>query len=439
MKLTLIVILIILFIFSLVTGCKKEDTEGQLEIRDTENQSNKLSEESSKILMVYFDYGIPRAFFRILVNDFKSLHPNVEIVEYDPTDGGKVSDNDAAIKLNIDILAGKGPDIIFSSGNGLNNKAITSGSFVDLNQLIEEDTTFNINEYDKAIMDAGVFGGKRVILPCLYYTLNLMTTNERMSELGIPLTKLSSPEGVLDAFEIAAERGQLTYFQISCMSEWSWFESIIDYENSTIDRENVYLRRVVELMKAIKNRDNLPYVIKDNSKEAFDEIYETEAFFIIPDLPFMVAYYDAHDAECETVEIPNDFSGTTATISMFSAINQNSKNKDLAWDFLKCTLSKSFQSNYYIHFPGLPVLSSIQEETYSFLCRYYSNGDTEYKNEMSSHFLESRRPITNAITAFELNDISTLLGRFEPYINDEKSYEECLAEILNYYSIYLSE
>lgn len=49
---------------------------------------------------------------------FNKKHSKAEIVVYDPTHGDdNMSDDDRKIILNTEMLAGKGPDIIFSIYN----------------------------------------------------------------------------------------------------------------------------------------------------------------------------------------------------------------------------------------------------------------------------------------------------------------------------------
>ena len=448
MKRLFSIILIIVIIIPLFSGCRKEDIEvvssdspkdeQNISTNDTATGNNVYELEGS--LTVYCDYNTKYiSFFRLLVLEFNKIYPNVEIIEYDPTDGNSSIGIEAKLlKFNTDMMAGKGPDVIISNGSLTNYKAITSGIFLDLNQLIYEDSSFNLDLYEKAVLDAGVFGDKRLTLPFLHHTNSLMTTEERLSELEIPPNSLSTPEGILSAFEVAANNRQLPYMQINQMAWYSWLEDLFDYENNTVDANNIYLHRVVDLFKVIDNRTNQGYIFS-NTKKYFDEIYETEAFYIDPSITFRCAYYQAHDTKCKMVELPNDYGGTTATVFMYSAINQNCKNPKLAWEFIKCTLNKSLQSSYHMFNGGFPVLRSVQDDTYSALCRQGTWGDTEHTDKMIAFFIESRSPITSAIYRFESSDIEGFLYMFEPYFNDENSYEECLAEAINYYSIYLSE
>lgn len=434
MKRIVAIMLVTLIVFFILSGCKKVENEGNVE-----NILDMIDDKSKNSLTIYCDYMTRyiKSYDKLII-DFRLTHPDVELIVYDPTNGGTISDSDAWLKFSTDMMAGKGPDIILSDGYRFNYKSITSGIFMDLNEFINEDSSFDIELYDNVIMESGVFQGKRVALPFLYTTCSLMTTRERMSELGIPLDTLKTPEGILTAFEIADKSRQLTSNSMYWMTSYSWFEDIIDYENNTVDTNNEYLHRVIDLKKDMRDRSNF----RDggsNTKEYFDEIYKTEAFYESLVVYLTAAYYEAHDAKCEIVSVPNNHNGTTAVVYLFSLVNQNCKNKELAWEFLKCTLRESFQGSSYFLNIGLPVLKSIQDDRYSYECRHNSDGDVDFKDKMVSYILGTRKPITNVLYEYEINDILELLDRFEPYINDESSYDECLAGVENYYSIYMTE
>lgn len=91
-------------------------------------------------------------------------------------------------KLNAEIMAGKGPDVLALSQNLPIEKLINNNNLLDLNEVIySQNPEFNFDNYNKVVMDSGVFNGKRYILPLYYCPDFLVTSNSRLEHLGVEL------------------------------------------------------------------------------------------------------------------------------------------------------------------------------------------------------------------------------------------------------------
>ena len=61
---------------------------------------------------------------------------------------------------------------------------LDSNVFDDLNRYIENDDTFKRSNYIEAVLDAGIYKGKRHLIPLSYYSPLLITASEILQEEG---------------------------------------------------------------------------------------------------------------------------------------------------------------------------------------------------------------------------------------------------------------
>lgn len=125
-------------------------------------QTNALVEKYNKHCAVYGDY-----------ND------RVEVVRF--TDFAQFNNT-----ITTELMSGKGPDLFFIDSPLPFEKMCNNGSLADIDKLIEESgADINLEDFNKVIMDAGVFDGKRYILPVFYCVDTLFSTQDRVDSLGI--------------------------------------------------------------------------------------------------------------------------------------------------------------------------------------------------------------------------------------------------------------
>lgn len=83
----------------------------------------------------------------------------------------KFSSRDRMIQqMSTEIMAGSGPDIIILDNELPISKLINQDAFADMNTLLKNDKSerkIDLDDYDKTLMDTGVFKGKRYMMPML--------------------------------------------------------------------------------------------------------------------------------------------------------------------------------------------------------------------------------------------------------------------------------
>ncbi|MBQ8001037.1 MAG: carbohydrate ABC transporter substrate-binding protein [Ruminococcus sp.] len=125
-------------------------------------QTSNLIEKYNKHCAIYGDY-----------ND------RIEVIRY--TEFSKFNS-----AVTTELMAGKGPDVFFLDSPLPFEKMTENGSLLDINELIKgKDADIDFADYNKVIMDAGVFEGKRYILPVFYCVDTFFSTQDRVDALGI--------------------------------------------------------------------------------------------------------------------------------------------------------------------------------------------------------------------------------------------------------------
>ena len=171
---------------------------------------------------------------------FKELYPEVEVISKTMTD----EDYEAIIRT--EIPAGRGPDLLFSHGTDLPDvyKTMSSGVFLDLNPYFLFDEEFNPEDYFTGMLDSGLYGRERYLVP-ISCTLPLLTTSaEILEEEGIEPDSFSTIEGLLASCEtykenhpdrtVFADNGYVTGYNLLKMlyeKSFHLFRSLICFDN----------------------------------------------------------------------------------------------------------------------------------------------------------------------------------------------------------------
>nr|WP_285891187.1 extracellular solute-binding protein [Paenibacillus pasadenensis] len=165
---------------------------------------------------------------------------------------------------------------------------------------------------------------------------------------------------------------------------------------------------------------------KMNSKEAFINLKLTS----FGSLSFGETWFAKPQIFAPPTE--QNSKGNSFTAGMLLAMNEKSKNKDQAWDFLQFLLSDEMQSEPDLF--GLPVNKKTAEAQIS--------GLAEGENKLSPEYLEKAKEIMPQLTRF---------GGMEPKINDivmeetalffkgEKSAEDVAKALQNKITLYMEE
>ncbi len=259
-------------------------------------------------------------------------------------------------KVTTETLSGEGPDIFL----GLNTftsirKVISSGVFCDLNELISKDKDFKISEYNKNMLDCGIFDGKRYILPRQYNYYGFYTAKNFLDQNNISID--DSNWTWKDFANIAKEFAKKNKGKDKYLVGWNFgFKAImtncgisfIDYDNKEVKFDSL---EFIELLQCYK--DMYPAICTNEiiSRKKADpfQLLNDGTILLIYDFFEPHRIYERNAViknsmklEPQLVSMPTYKSGgdILARLSDFVAINSNCKNKEQAFKFLKVYLSK---------------------------------------------------------------------------------------------------
>ena len=264
--------------------------------------------------------------------------------------------------LTTEIMAGAGPDIVcfkpereFSSVN----KVIASGAFADLNELIAEDSEFNIEDFNK-IINVGVYNGKRYFIPYDYNVPAFFTTEKTLKNNQIIV---NDGNLTFDEIRTAAENfiniksrkskflfnSELTFFNLLSLYGSQFYSN----NNKNYDFNSKEFKELLNFYKKMQ-----PVI---STKEVEEKYGSSDGKLIKNNVVAMIiGTYNAFNVESsnsliehntgeklETINIikSNKSSYMGAYIKNAVAINSHCKNKKAAFEFVKTLLSKDIQTD----------------------------------------------------------------------------------------------
>lgn len=179
-------------------------------------------------------------------------------------------------QMSTEIMAGGGPDIILLDNELPISKLIKQGAFVDLNTFIENDKSdnkLNLNNYNKTLMDTGLYNGKRYIMPMLYRPDILISNTAVMEHYNIKndqkLTydKLSSVFG--DFISNNSKESFFEGYESSKNLLLKYIGDNINKENSTTNFDTKEFKQTVADIKKLitvnMQEENTIHSIEDNT------------------------------------------------------------------------------------------------------------------------------------------------------------------------------
>lgn len=365
-------------------------------------------------------------------------------------------------ELLNEMAIGEGPDIIavkHETEKYMNiSKLSEQNVFADFNVLIQRDASFDINEYNSVVMDAGVINSKRILMPVSYATKYLVGSKDNMEVNNLNWDKLTSIEQYTQIYEAYYSNnpgfpGMMRSIHVSLLREFLNSEGQFDdtellrrYFRIAKNEYNLNLEHESgsahpnEYQKIFTEQNLLFHRPWDFGANQFMQIHESYNY--IEGLYGEAFFY---------VDVPTYTGETTkGYIDMGFLLNMNSKKKEQAYDFVKFMLNSSTQHD--ASRLNLPVHKEVFEsEAVRFLEGYENTilstgymGDYEedqVPEAIRMSYLESLESISECIYMGDFRYIyeNVLQQSVQDYYDDRMSYREMLDEINNKLSIYYTE
>lgn len=268
----------------------------------------------------------------------------IEIVSFE-------SEDQLLTKFSTELMAGKGPDLIFLSMPLSFEKLIESGAFADVNEInaqADPNDKIDFNEYNAVVMDSGIFNGKRLFVPLYYSPDVVITTKEILSKYNIPSDFQFTYNTLKKDFSDYLNKSKIPFIgdNIGDSLFYYFLDNYADFNKKTTDFTSVQFSSQLEIMEQI-------ILTSTSQKEIFYNLANEDCMFISPSILLgssvsnMARQYAYIRSQNKTplvhVGLRKNKDDVPAFIQCGIAVNANSNKKEKALAFIKYALSERIQ------------------------------------------------------------------------------------------------
>lgn len=385
--------LISVFLFLNISACNTESNKKNVNKGIAASDTKKVGTDGiqrSGSKDSLFVSHVSRKYLSSAVEKFKDNYKNVEIEEKTFT---LEQAEEYRNKMTVAILTGEGPDIIdFNEYFPFNTKYFTNGVLYDINSLISEDSTFNLNDYNQTVLDTGLYDGKRYVIPCGYTIPMLYTVNSELNN-EIDWSNWDWNAMISTAKKFASENmnsGKYFFSPSLTFTEFVKYSGLdlIDYKNKKSSFSSPdfvkLLKSYKEILPAIcpdevnkKYRGNIYNMMKDG---VIQFIYVNKLASVYELWGENSAVHDVVGQDMEIYPFPSPTGeryGVSQAHNMLG-ISSNSKKPEAAFDYIKILLSYDLQKkieenynspNFSSAYRAAPVLKNIFQKEAEYFMR----------------------------------------------------------------------
>ena len=241
-------------------------------------------------------------------------------------------------RLRTEIMAGEGPDAfvlnatapgtVTDSGDPLEalfpnaEKSMYSHLFLDLEEMVQNSEIIDLDSCNQVVMDAGVTGDGRFLLPLTY----------TFSALILDPTALEDPTYVFTSLEELLQSDEETLKGIMAWSTFRLFPNCLgllaDYEGQNL------LVTQDSLTSAIQQSDAFAAFQEEQYSQS-PALYQGGSFISTDALTSLAG----EETEYDVLPIPNPEGGVTAAVTFYAVINRNAAHPQEAFDFIELLYS----------------------------------------------------------------------------------------------------
>ena len=457
-------ILCMLIMLTSYTACAPKE-EQQTASQPTESTPR----ETLSISYDMPEYGTSKDILNNAVYEFRKTHPDVQINITRPArpEKGDVLWDEYYAKLNTEIMAGKGADLVFFYTNAVEAyKMMKAGAFTDLAPFMEADPDFPWDDCNRAVIEGARYKGCQYMMPINYELPFLLSEKSLLEEAGVRYEDCTNFESIwAELADYCARYSENEALPKPLYSRWRFwrFTSFIgipwlDIENQTVDLSDERWPELFEQYRTIcasmpdkeLEQENqyggkFDSPVKMMEGEYLHELYYGDAFCnLILNLrtlstlgePYLIPIYDVNG-------------GIQAGARYVGAIRRNSSSQQLAYDFIKVMLSPEIQKLSNSIAPTyIPVSNSALKQSLQ-----------EAEKELTEEIYFSRpiqipdpAPVPHVVTQTIWDATQNIDGVYywtecyrqfynsmEPYLEGKMTYEDAIKDAEETLSIYVSE
>lgn len=390
---------------------------------------------------------------------------SIEIKQYDNTQDQdtQAGSENYAKALNTELLTGRGPDIICASKLSF-EKYSDKNLLADLGELLQQDKDFNKNNYYTNIFDALKYKDKLFTLPvCVNFSVLAANKKILQSQAINPDSKWTWDDFGKTGQKLPKDKKMFVSMSSKSLLSYMLNGSISNFINETEKKASFDSAEFISLLKTAKQYGDskIPNDKFNTGNSNYSDIGAVQRGSVVFN-PMTVGDYGSYaflkgmyNNQVKLMEFPSvgEYKGGTFDSDSLFSINNNSKNKAVAWEFLKFLLSDEIQSGDLDGFAvnkqalaktaknmmdqtkggGMCMMASTKDgkDPVTIDAKPLSQQDIDYINsfiEKASVYNRSNSGINNII------DSETT-----PFFSGEKTAEEVAKVIQNKVSIYLGE
>ena len=411
-----------------------------------------LVETDSLVIYIMKDY---ESIEMQRINQFTALYDvDVEVVR---VDGDIYAFTE---RIMNDLAGGSGPDVlIFNESFTMDiTKAAMNGNFLDLTDILAEDPEFSKDNYLDGVFEACQVNGRQYTVPTSYRVPLAISSKEQLEKLGFDWSKVDTMSDFLEELArltpVATQELGFTYVLCSKNEFRRLFRSsgisLVNYETGEVLPDEQELRKFLEAYKAY-----FPYDYEEGGRTrslTYDEYMLSSGIlvFFVPDKIQSVT----NTLNCMKLDScdyvlqanPGQVGEVVGSIAEQMAISANAKNSLNAYKFIKYMLSEENQAdNFTISY--MPVHKEVLYKGIHNAHALYKNNGVLFEDEEKLAFSEEEASTIEAtitgvdqfVQIIPRNLVDMVLENMLPFFRDEASYDDCLADLKNKLTLYLSE
>ena len=274
-------------------------------------------------------------------------------------------------RLNADIVAGDVPDIMILNTQMPIESYAAKGIFADLNEFLEKDAEVKKEDIFPNVLEALSLDGKLYRM-APYFSVNTFAakTVDVGEEPGWTMDEAlellaSKPEGTNLLSEMTAS--SFMYYTM-----WICGEQYVDWENGQCHFDSDGFMKILEYANTLPREIEYTAIMDDESywKELETQYRDGKTILNLQYLSGFRDYAYVEQAvfgeDITLIGFPSEEgNGAGLNIGTTMAISALSKNKDVAWDFVKLFLKEDYQDELTYNFPvRISSLRKLEEKAW---------------------------------------------------------------------------
>ena len=449
-------LLMVLLLALFLPGCDKE--------RSVWQETSVVPQTNESLTVFCLGDLTDGKMIQLALERYQRMYPDVEVElikpEYDVTNIGMREE--LFDQVAVQIMSGEGPDVFIIDDTIMDvEKLVRQGVFADMEPYFQADH-FDWEPYNQAVMDGGVWNGKRFLIPLKYDFPLLVTSRTALEETGFDAAACEDYQGFLEEttryMEDETQTRQLFRYPLAVLNvvEDSGL-AIADYDTQTVDLTSPLFRFGVQWCREVVRECTKDFhdAYSDSSLHGAAAVRDGELLWVPSGMGALSNFYRNFAAlktidEAVMMPIRDLDGGIRAEIQYPVAVRANSENLQNAYNYIKILLGFEVQGS--CGWDKLSVLDAVNEYFYEtisqgrlFHLEAGENGFFGSKNPMESVDWPTREEFdqlmgyTREITGTYFYPHLMWKGAISDYVFGTADLDETLEEAQRYLERYITE